>query len=62
MVYLMAHPNIGKDCLALLLILVMELGRLGLSNGEVAENRIECGSQSQGKGWVISSPGDSHSS
>lgn len=53
MAYLMACLNVRKDSLALLSILGMEITRPGLSNGEVAENRIECGSQSRGRGGSL---------
>lgn len=48
--YLMAGPYARKDCLASPLILVMELGGLGLSNGEGWKTEWDVGARVQGRG------------
>lgn len=45
----MAGPNIGKDCLASPLILVMELGGPGLSSGEGWKTECKVGSRVKGR-------------
>lgn len=46
----MAHLNIRKDCLVLPLILVMELGGLGLSNGEGWKTEWDAEARVEGRG------------
>lgn len=51
--YLKAHPNIGKDCLASPLILVMELGGPGLINGEGWKTEWNVGARVEVRGGSL---------